>query len=162
MFWKYCRQVLLSSGVSLMVTSSVFLLTTILALLGLRLWRPCLLLPHLACLTAGTGFCFYYIIEAVLVGFQVVTGLITTTGCLFLPAPPPPDVLNYKIYLKETPCGLIMVYIKDSEKGSRVGSKPFLMLPLPRSGPTTDDLNSRVEFAGGTYSLESRTNAVSF
>ena len=38
----------------------------------------------------------------------------------------------------------------------------FLRIRLPCSGPTTDDLNSRVEFAGGTYSLLSRTNAVSF
>ena len=36
------------------------------------------------------------------------------------------------------------------------------VLALPRSGPTTDDLNSSVEYAGKTYSLESRTNAVSF
>ena len=34
--------------------------------------------------------------------------------------------------------------------------------PPPHSGPTTYDLNSRVEFAGGTYALEARTNAVSF
>ena len=33
---------------------------------------------------------------------------------------------------------------------------------LPRSGPTTDDLNIRVEFAGETYFLESRWDAVNF
>ena len=32
---------------------------------------------------------------------------------------------------------------------------------LPRSGPATDDLKSRVDFAGGTQSLESCTHAVS-
>ena len=64
---------LLSSGVSLIVASSVLLLTTVLALLGLRLWRPCLLLPHLACLLAGAMSCLYYVVKAVLiVGFQVV------------------------------------------------------------------------------------------
>ena len=33
---------------------------------------------------------------------------------------------------------------------------------LPCSGPTTDDLNSRVEFVGGTYSQKSRMKPVSF
>ena len=38
----------------------------------------------------------------------------------------------------------------------------FLQIRLPCSDPTTDDLNSRVEFAGGTYSLEAGMNAESF
>ena len=38
----------------------------------------------------------------------------------------------------------------------------FLRIRLPCSDPTTDDLNSMVELAGGTSSLLSRTNAVSF
>ena len=37
-----------------------------------------------------------------------------------------------------------------------------LWIRLPWRGPTTDDLNSRVEFAGGMYSLLSHTNSVSF
>ena len=38
----------------------------------------------------------------------------------------------------------------------------FLRIRLPCSDPTRDDLNSGVEFAAGTYSLESCMNAVSF
>ena len=38
----------------------------------------------------------------------------------------------------------------------------FLRIRLPCSEPTTDDLNSMVALAVGTYTLESRTNAVSY
>ena len=38
----------------------------------------------------------------------------------------------------------------------------LLRIRLPCSDTATDDLNSRVEFPGGTYFLESHTNAVFF